>query len=217
MESSLPYAGNNDSSRDSPLPVYLIAKPTMSLRSHTWPPFCPPSTFSLFSPLPSLSGLYVTINEGGAYPTRLAHNHSPLLGTCSIYPSSILGMSTRSSQRGMVRTNVYFLFVLSTITFPGDVVSLQVFGKVIVVLNSVKATKDLLEKRGEVYSDRPVIPFHKMYATQIGCSYLPVDVSSGWDGIGFCQQRDMVSLGVKGARCSIGAWVHALRRHIFPS
>ncbi|KAH9970769.1 cytochrome P450 [Russula compacta] len=44
----------------------------------------------------------------------------------------------------------------------GDVVSLQVFGTVIVVLNSVKATKDLLEKRGEIYSDRPVIPFHKM-------------------------------------------------------
>ncbi|KAH9970771.1 cytochrome P450 [Russula compacta] len=37
-----------------------------------------------------------------------------------------------------------------------------VFGQVIVVLNSVKATKDLLEKRGEIYSDRPVIPFHKI-------------------------------------------------------
>ncbi|KAH9970772.1 cytochrome P450 [Russula compacta] len=44
----------------------------------------------------------------------------------------------------------------------GDVLSFHVFGKVIIVLNSVKATKDLLEKRGEIYSDRPVIPFYNM-------------------------------------------------------
>jgi len=44
----------------------------------------------------------------------------------------------------------------------GDVMSFHVFGQVIIVLNSVKATKDLLEKRGEIYSDRPVIPFYEM-------------------------------------------------------
>jgi len=44
----------------------------------------------------------------------------------------------------------------------GDVLSLHVFGQVIVVLNSIKATKDLLEKRSEIYSDRPVIPFYDM-------------------------------------------------------
>jgi hypothetical protein len=37
-----------------------------------------------------------------------------------------------------------------------------VFGQVIIVLNSVKATKNLLDKRGEIYSDRPVIPFYDM-------------------------------------------------------
>ena len=45
----------------------------------------------------------------------------------------------------------------------GDVLSLHVFGKVIVVLNSYKANKDLLERRGNVYSDRPVIPILEMY------------------------------------------------------
>ena len=45
---------------------------------------------------------------------------------------------------------------------PGDVLSFHVFGKVIVVLNSLKANKDLLEKRGDVYSDRPVIPIFEM-------------------------------------------------------
>jgi hypothetical protein len=45
----------------------------------------------------------------------------------------------------------------------GDVLSLHVFGKVIVVLNSYKANKDLLERRGNIYSDRPVIPILEMY------------------------------------------------------
>ncbi len=45
----------------------------------------------------------------------------------------------------------------------GDVFSLRVFGQVVVVLNSPKAIKDLLEKRGDIYSDRPVIPFFDMY------------------------------------------------------
>ena len=50
------------------------------------------------------------------------------------------------------------------ISSAGDVLSFHVFGQVIIVLNSVKATKDLLEKRGEIYSDRPVIPFYEMCA-----------------------------------------------------
>ena len=45
----------------------------------------------------------------------------------------------------------------------GDVLSFYVFGKVIVVLNSIKATNDLLERRGDIYSDRPVIPSADMY------------------------------------------------------
>ena len=44
----------------------------------------------------------------------------------------------------------------------GDVFSLRVFGQVIVILNTTKATKDLLEKRGEIYSDRPIIPIFEM-------------------------------------------------------
>jgi hypothetical protein len=45
----------------------------------------------------------------------------------------------------------------------GDVLSFHVFGNVIVVLNSLKANKDLLERRADIYSDRPVIPIVEMY------------------------------------------------------
>lgn len=42
--------------------------------------------------------------------------------------------------------------------------SFHVLGRVVVILGSTKATKDLLEKCGGIYSDRPTIPFFEMYA-----------------------------------------------------
>ncbi|KAI0301751.1 cytochrome P450 [Multifurca ochricompacta] len=44
----------------------------------------------------------------------------------------------------------------------GPILSFHVFGQVIVVLNNLKSVKDLLEKRGDIYSDRTVVPFHEM-------------------------------------------------------
>jgi hypothetical protein len=41
--------------------------------------------------------------------------------------------------------------------------SFRVFGQIIVVLQSLKRTKDLLERRSDIYSDRPVIPIVEMY------------------------------------------------------
>ncbi|KAF8492582.1 cytochrome P450 [Russula emetica] len=44
----------------------------------------------------------------------------------------------------------------------GDIISFRAFGQVIVVLNSTKVNKDLLERRSDIYSDRPVIPIFDM-------------------------------------------------------
>ncbi|KAI0058422.1 cytochrome P450 [Artomyces pyxidatus] len=44
----------------------------------------------------------------------------------------------------------------------GDIMSVEVFGQVIVILQSPKAVRDLLEKRGTIYSDRPSLPFFEM-------------------------------------------------------
>ncbi|KAI0061752.1 cytochrome P450 [Artomyces pyxidatus] len=44
----------------------------------------------------------------------------------------------------------------------GDVISLRALGHVVVVLNSVDAARELLEKRGAIYSDRPAVPFLEM-------------------------------------------------------
>jgi hypothetical protein len=48
--------------------------------------------------------------------------------------------------------------------FQGDVICFRVFSQVIVVLCSSSAIKDLLEKRGENYSERPTLPILEMYA-----------------------------------------------------
>jgi len=45
----------------------------------------------------------------------------------------------------------------------GDILSFRAFGQVIVVLNSIKVNKDLLERRPDIYSDRPIIPIFDMY------------------------------------------------------
>jgi hypothetical protein len=50
---------------------------------------------------------------------------------------------------------------------PGNIMSFRVFGQVIVVLNSVKVAKDLLEKNGDVYVDRPAIPFYEMWVVRL--------------------------------------------------
>ncbi|KAI0768442.1 cytochrome P450 [Irpex lacteus] len=42
----------------------------------------------------------------------------------------------------------------------GDVLSLKLPGKTLIILNSEKAALDLLERRGAIYSDRPRFPFY---------------------------------------------------------
>jgi hypothetical protein len=45
--------------------------------------------------------------------------------------------------------------ISTTLSFLGDVVSLTIFGRTLVILNSAKAAFDLLHKRSSIYSDRP--------------------------------------------------------------
>ncbi|KAI0278757.1 cytochrome P450 [Russula aff. rugulosa BPL654] len=44
----------------------------------------------------------------------------------------------------------------------GDIMSFHVLGRVIIVLNSLKISKDLFERRGDIYSDHPVLPSAQM-------------------------------------------------------
>ena len=88
----------------------------------------------------------------------------PLIGNIFDIPKefSFLSFIQLAKKHG----TIYFAvkgFLTEAIT--GDVLSLHVFGKVIVVLSSYRANKDLLERRGNIYSDRPVIPILEMYVS----------------------------------------------------
>lgn len=60
-------------------------------------------------------------------------------------------MSGRSS---MACSLLHYL-MLALILVSGDVMHLKVLGRNMIVLNSVEAATDLLEKRSAQYSDRP--------------------------------------------------------------
>ena len=86
----------------------------------------------------------------------------PLIGNLLDIPKefSWLSYAQLSKKHGMI----YFsLKGLLTEWMPGDVLSFRIFGNIIVVLSSLKSNKDLLEKRGDIYYDRPVIPIIEMY------------------------------------------------------
>ena len=76
---------------------------------------------------------------------------------------------------------------------PGDVIYLRSFSQVIVVLSSFSAIKDLLEKRGEYYSDRPRMPIVEMYVLwrlqlPMGRSLTVLRMDLEWmvNRVGFC-------------------------------
>ena len=56
---------------------------------------------------------------------------------------------------------VYAIRLLKTVTV-GDVVYSYAFGRSILILNTVAAARDLMEKKGANFSDRPLIPFINM-------------------------------------------------------
>jgi hypothetical protein len=88
----------------------------------------------------------------------------PLIGNLLDIPKefSWLTYSQLSNKYGM--PVICFAAVTEGLTaLAGDILSFRVFGRVIVVLNSVKTGKDLLERRGDIYSDRPVLPSIEMY------------------------------------------------------
>ena len=85
----------------------------------------------------------------------------PLIGNLFDIPKefSWLSYTELSKKHGMIYFAAKELLIEH---MTGNVLFFRVFGNVIVVLNSIKAAKDLLESRGDIYSDRPVAPITEM-------------------------------------------------------
>ena len=97
----------------------------------------------------------------------------PLIGNLFDIPKqfSWITFAEHSKKHGKDHSLLLWLLLLRE-TIAGDIISFHVFGQTIVVLRSIKATKDLLEKRGDIYSDRPEIPIYQMYVLESGLSIL---------------------------------------------
>ena len=73
--------------------------------------------------------------------------------------------------------------------FQGDIICFRVFNQVVVVLCSLSAIKDLLEKRGEIYSDRPTLPTLEMYI-MISQSFAVITILNFQDRYGLVRAQD---------------------------
>ena len=73
--------------------------------------------------------------------------------------------------------------------------SFHLFGQVVVVLNTAKAAKDLLDKRSAIYSDRPPTPIYEMYVLEFFCGFFG-SRQSGWGGAGFWHSGEATNVGV---------------------
>lgn len=89
----------------------------------------------------------------------------PLLGHLRIIPDPETRAETFhewSKQYGVFAIPRWMLaeLIVVTIGIIGDVLSLKLPGKTLIILNSEKAALDLLERRSAIYSDRPRFPFY---------------------------------------------------------
>ena len=135
-------------------PLSPVIQLSLSATWRAWPIWCSSSISSPpCYPLP-LSVLFATVEGEVDYPTHLAHDPYQSSAIFSIFPWSIPGSSILNFRKHTVPLFLFQMFFLLTGTI-GNIFSFQVFGQVIVVLNTAEAAKDLLERRAGAYSDRP--------------------------------------------------------------
>jgi hypothetical protein len=87
----------------------------------------------------------------------------PIVGNLFDIPKQFPWLAYTNFSKAHGRLNFFFFgrspFLMKV---TGDILSFRIFGQVIVVLNTARVAKDLLEKRAAIYSDRPPIPICDM-------------------------------------------------------
>ena len=76
------------------------------------------------------------------------------MDTSAVFLESILGSLTRAGERNGV-IYAHFKIILSLTSALGGIIYLNVLGKSMIVINDLKVARDLMDKRGSIYSDRP--------------------------------------------------------------
>lgn len=75
--------------------------------------------------------------------------------------------------------------LIMTIIISGDVMHLHFLGRSVIVLNSVQAAVDLLDKRSANYSDRPTFVILEMFVLGFSLA-IGTNIGLGWAGCLHC-------------------------------
>jgi cytochrome P450 len=124
---------------------------------------------------------FIAVRNGGRqrglpYPPGPPSN--PIIGNLLDVPKEAPWITYADMSRKYGTGN---LLVKLSLTFllnfhrQGDVIYLRVLNQVVVVLCSLSAIKDLLEKRGEAYADRPTLPITEMCVPSDSCPLIVKD------------------------------------------
>ena len=115
--------------------------------------------------------------EGGGILTPLGRLVGLSLATCLTFDQRPIVSHLPSTRRNTVGAAfIHCWLFLRPGGLAGHIMSYRYLGKDMVILSSVNAIKDLLEKRGNVYSDRAPMPFLDMCVSRICRWYDPADL-----------------------------------------
>jgi hypothetical protein len=129
---------------------------------------------SFFSALLFLASIWVihAHRRHGGLPYPPGPRPLPILGNLLDVPKDFSWLAYTRLSKTYGRNITLFCRTLFLTAIPGDIISFRVFGKIIIVLNSTKVAKDLLEKNGSIYYDRPAIPIHEMWVVALLEQYI---------------------------------------------
>lgn len=106
----------------------------------------------------------------------------PLIGHFLTFPKNFVWLTFTQWGRQYGRLYPSSIKLCADFGSTGEIVSVKILGQVIIILNSPKAAKELLEKRGNIYSDRHLMPFYQMYASVgLCCSCDLRNIRMGWE------------------------------------
>ena len=110
----------------------------------------------------------------------------PILGHLRIFPKADPGKTFYewSNQYGTRTAICIRIPAVDYNVAIGDVIHLDLLGKCIIILNSMEAATELLEKRGAKYSDRPFFAAFNLSVPILANENLPTDVFTPQIGMG---------------------------------
>ncbi|KZP29761.1 cytochrome P450 [Athelia psychrophila] len=95
----------------------------------------------------------------------------------SKYPPGPPGQPLIGNMLDMPARDEFLQYAKWSQEYKSDVIHLNIFGTHLVILNSLEATSDLLEKRSAIYSSRPATPMLRLMGWSWSLALMPTDAA----------------------------------------